>query len=433
MNPAVFWFRRDLRLDDNHGLFRALQEHDEVIPLFIFDENILEKLTDKTDKRVQFIHRALTELDKKLKLNGKSGLLVLYGDVEKCWREVIQKYSPSDVYTNNDYEPQAIKRDIEVERVLAEKGIGFHSYKDQVIFEESEVLKDDGDPYTVFTPYSKKWLFLFNEDMTDPHPSLELIDKLTSRDLPEILSLEDIGFKKTDPDFPSTDLNTSALKKYDKVRDYPALDATSHQSVHLRFGTVSIRKLVKDALNINRTFLSELIWREFFMMILYHFPNSVNQEFREKYRDIKWRYDEEDFKKWCFGKTGYPIVDAGMRELNETGYMHNRVRMITASFLVKHLLIDWRWGERYFAKKLLDFELSANVGNWQWAAGTGCDAAPYFRIFNPYTQTDKFDKDKEYIKRWVPEYGTPSYPQPMVDHKEARERALSVYKSGIRV
>ena len=433
MDPAVFWFRRDLRLEDNHGLYKALQKHSEVIPLFIFDEGILVKLSDKSDKRVQFIHQTLTELNKELKNNGKSGLLVLHGEVHECWKEVIKKYSPSHVYTNNDYEPQAIKRDMEVERLLAENGIGFHSFKDQVIFEESEVMKDDGEPYTVFTPYSKKWRSRFKEYMYQPYPSLELIKNFTEQTLPHSPALKEIGFEEVKAVYPSRDLDRSKLKKYDKVRDFPALDATSHQSVHLRFGTVSIRKLVKDAMNINQTFLSELIWREFFMMILYHFPNSVNQEFREKYRDIKWRYDVEDFKRWCFGKTGYPIVDAGMRELNETGYMHNRVRMITASFLVKHLLIDWRWGERYFAKKLLDFELSANVGNWQWAAGTGCDAAPYFRIFNPYTQAEKFDKDKEYIKKWVPEFGTSSYPKPMVDHAESRERALSVYKAGILV
>ena len=431
MNKAFFWFRRDLRLDDNHGLLQALKQNSDVVPVFIFDDNILSKLTDKADKRVHFIHRTLSDLDSEIKLNGGSGLLVLHGRVLDCWAKLLNEHKGSMVYCNHDYEPEAIARDMKVDELCNEYWTDFKSFKDQVIFEEEEILKSDGSPYTVFTPYSKVWKAKLTESMLHEHPSQNWLKNLTKMKLPSIPSLNELGFTESDLITPSTEINRLLLKDYDKIRDIPALDATSHQSIHLRFGTISVRKLVKDAKNINETFLSELIWREFFMMILYHFPNSVKNEFRKKYSAIKWRYHEEDFKKWCFGQTGYPIVDAGMRELNATGFMHNRVRMITASFLVKHLLIDWRWGERYFAKKLLDYDLSANVGNWQWAAGTGCDAAPYFRIFNPYTQTEKFDKNRDYIKKWVPEYQSSEYPKAMVDHKEARERALKVYKQGI--
>lgn len=432
MSKAIFWFRRDLRLVDNHGLLQALKQNNDVIPVFIFDQLILEKLSDKKDRRVDFIHRVLVDLDTQIKAAGGTGLLVLHGKVIDCWRSLLNKFKPSAVYCNHDYEPEAIKRDLKVDSLCSESCTEFYSFKDQVIFEEDEIQKSDGSPYTVFTPFSKVWKARFNEKPLDEYPSENWLKNLTKSRLSKLPTLNDIGFSSTDLVVPTTSLNNDNLKKYDKLRDIPVLDATSHQSIHLRFGTISTRKLVKKATKINSTFLSELIWREFFMMILYHFPKSVNKEFREKYSEVKWRHHEEDFKNWCIGKTGYPIVDAGMRELNATGFMHNRVRMVTASFLVKHLLIDWRWGERYFAKKLLDFDLSANVGNWQWAAGTGCDAAPYFRIFNPYTQTEKFDKNHEYIKKWVPEYQSPDYPKPIIDHKEARERALRVYKEGIK-
>ena len=431
MDRAFFWFRRDLRLHDNHGLLQALKRHKEVIPVFIFDEAILGKLTDKQDRRVDFIHQTLTKMDKEIKALGGSGLLVLHGQVEECWQQLLTKFKPEKVYCNHDYEPSAIDRDLKVDRICNELKVDFQSFKDQVIFEEEEILKADGSPYTVYTPYSKAWKSKFKDAMLDTYPSEKWLKNLTRQTLNKIPALEEIGFKKSDLNIPSTDLNISQLNEYEKLRDIPSLDATSRQSVHLRFGTVSVRELIKKTKNVNSTYINELIWREFFMVILYHFPKSVNNEFRDKYSGIQWRHDVDDFKKWCFGKTGYPIVDAGMRELNATGFMHNRVRMITASFLVKHLLIDWRWGERYFAKKLLDYDLSANVGNWQWAAGTGCDAAPYFRIFNPYTQTDKFDKNREYIRKWVPEFESPEYPKPMVDHKDARERALKVYKQGI--
>ena len=431
MKPAIFWFRRDLRLHDNHGLYKALKENAELIPVFIFDKTILDLLTDKKDKRVSFIHQSLQKLDAEIRSLGASGLHVLHGTVEDCWHSILNDYKPSAVYANHDYEPQAIKRDLAVEHLCGENGVDFKTFKDQVVFEESEIVKADGDPYTVYTPYSKAWKAKLTDEDLSEFPSLEWTKNFSKRSKNILPSLAEIGFHESEIVESGNQINENHLKSYDKKRDFPALDATSHQSVHLRFGTVSVRQLTKKFMKINSTLLNELIWREFFMMILYHFPHSVNKEFKSKYSAVQWRYDEEDFKKWCFGQTGYPIVDAGMRELNATGFMHNRVRMITASFLVKHLLIDWRWGERYFAKKLLDFDLSANVGNWQWAAGTGCDAAPYFRIFNPYTQTDKFDKDREYIRKWVPEFESPEYPKPMVDHKEARERALKVYKEGL--
>jgi deoxyribodipyrimidine photo-lyase len=432
MSTAIFWFRRDLRLEDNHGLFQALSHHQEIIPLFIFDEAILSKLKCKKDLRLSFIYQNLKVIDEKIKLAGGSGLVVLHGDTKQCWQEVLNNYTPSSIYCNHDYEPYATKRDLEIEWLASDRKVSFESFKDQVIFEENEVMKADGTPYTVFTPYSKVWKSHLSPENLNSYPSENFLENFTKRPLPPFPLLDTMGFEQVVFPFPSTNTNKAAIARYDQVRDIPALDATSHQSVHLRFGTISIRKLVNEALKLNETFLNELIWREFFMMILYHFPESANAEFKSKYSGIKWRYDEEDFKKWCFGQTGYPIVDAGMRELNKTGFMHNRVRMITASFLVKHLLIDWRWGERYFASKLLDYDLSANVGNWQWAAGTGCDAAPYFRIFNPYTQTENFDKDMAYVKKWVPEYDSSSYPQAMVEHKFARERALRVYKEGLK-
>lgn len=427
MKKAAFWFRRDLRFEDNHGLYRALSENDEVLPVFIFDPEILEKLTDKQDRRIHFIHQRLNELDAKLREMGLGGILIVHGDVVKYWQKIINMYEISSIYCNNDYEPAAVKRDWLVDENASKMGAEFRSFKDQVIFEENEVSKDNGDPYTVYTPYKKRWLSQFSADMANPYPSQDLLSKMWKGRIPEPYTIERIGFEASDLQAPEKDIDFSSLLNYEKHRDFPALDSTSRLSVHLRFGTVSVRKLVSQALKVNDTWLSELIWREFFMMILFHFPDSTKKEFKGKYSSVKWRYDEEDFKKWCFGQTGYPLVDAGMRELNATGFMHNRVRMVTASFLVKHLLIDWRWGEKYFAKKLLDFDLSANVGNWQWAAGCGCDAAPYFRVFNPHTQLEKFDKSLEYVKKWVPEYGTADYPEEMVNHKQARQRALDEY------
>ncbi len=430
MKINLFWFRRDLRLEDNAGLYHALRSGSPVLLIFIFDTEILNRLEDKRDARVEFIHNALKDLHRQLVSHGSS-LLILHGSPVDVFKKLIAKYEISEVFTNHDYEPYSIKRDEEVKNLLESSGIKFNPYKDQVIFEKNEVVKPNGKPYTVFTPYSKVWLARLEEDPVKTYPTEKYFNnfyKTPPFDLPE---LTDIGFNASGIQFPPPEIKKDVIKKYEAQRDYPAIEGTTRLSVHLRFGTVSIRKLVKEAQRLNETWLKELVWREFFMMILYHFPHSAESSFKPEYDMIKWRNDESEFDAWCRGETGYPIVDAGMRQLNATGFMHNRVRMITASFLVKHLLIDWRWGERYFADKLLDYEMSSNVGNWQWAAGTGCDAAPYFRVFNPYIQTEKFDPELKYIKKWVSEYNTPQYPVPIVEHKEARDRALNAYKEAL--
>ena len=428
---SLFWFRRDLRIVDNAGLYYALKEQEAVLPFFIFDTEILDKLENKEDRRVAFLHDTITQLDEDIKKEN-SGLLVLNTTPLEAFKQLLNEYNVQAVYTNHDYEPDAIKRDKEIGGFLKKHEIPFHTYKDQVIFEKDEVLKADKTPYTVYTPYSKIWKQSLTPFFYKPYPTAEYFKNLCKQHFGKIPSLEALGFKIADSLAPERIIHTKIIETYDKTRDYPGVEGTTRLSLHLRFGTVSIRKLVSIALEKNATWLGELIWREFFMAILYHFPHVVNHAFKAKYDDVKWRDAEADFEKWCTGMTGYPIVDAGMRQLNETGFMHNRVRMITASFLTKHLLIDWRWGESYFAEKLLDYELSSNNGNWQWVAGTGCDSAPYFRIFNPEEQTKKFDKDLEYIKTWVPEYGTDDYPKPMVDHKEARERALKAYKEAVQ-
>ncbi|KQK24746.1 deoxyribodipyrimidine photolyase [Chryseobacterium aquaticum] len=421
----VFWFRRDLRLEDNVGLYHALKSEFNVLPIFIFDEEILDQLADKSDRRVDYIHQALSKMNDELK-EQNSCLKTFYGKPLEIFKQLIESFDIDTVFCNRDYEPQAIKRDAETADFLNKNQIKFSDYKDQVIFEKNEVVKSDNSPYTVFTPYSKKWKEILNTQKIEKFNSnfknfLPLKSEI-------ILSLKEIGFKKTDLEFKAPTLESKIIDSYDKFRDFPALNHTTHLGIALRFGTISVRKCVEFALKHNAIWLNELIWREFFMQILFHFPHVVKTCFKTKYENIKWRNDEKEFKRWCEGKTGYPIVDAGMRQLNETGFMHNRVRMITASFLTKHLLIDWRWGEAYFAEKLLDYELSSNNGNWQWAAGCGCDAAPYFRVFSPEAQTDKFDKDLKYIKEWLPE----NYDEkPIVEHKLARERALKVYKQGL--
>ncbi len=425
-STTLFWFRRDLRLQDNAGLYHVLKENNEVVPIFIFDTNILDKLEDKADRRVEFIHHSLTVLQEQLEDLGSS-LLVFHGDPVAIFKTL----TPKAVYTNHDYEPYARKRDEEIKSILAKKGIDFKTFKDQVIFEKDEVTKDDGKPYTVFTPYSRKWKSLLTPAHLKSYPTenhFESFKKIKAVSLPQ---LDDIGFEATGLLFPERVIKQSIVEKYDQQRNFPAIEGTTKLSVHLRFGTVSIRKLAQLAQKKNQVWLNELIWRDFYHMILWHFPQVEKHAFKPVYDHIQWRHDEKDFKVWCEGKTGYPIVDAGMRELNTTGFMHNRVRMIVASFLTKHLLINWRWGEAYFAKKLLDFDLAANNGGWQWAAGSGCDAAPYFRVFNPALQTEKFDPDLKYIKKWVPELGTKIYPKPIVDHKFARDRVLKVYKEAL--
>lgn len=427
----LFWFRRDLRLKDNHGLFQALRSGSPTLCLFIFDTEILGKLKNKKDKRLQFIHSQLQEINNELQKKG-SCLITEHGKPQDTWKKLIKKYKINGVYTNHDYEPYATQRDKDVQELLEGHKIAFNSYKDQCIFEKEDILKDDGKPYTVFTPYKKKWLKNFKKKNLETYESEKHLGNLLPLKPQKIISLKDLGFEEVSFEEPKRVFKKDLLIKYDKNRNFPYLDATSHLGVHLRFGTVSVRKSMEVAFNTNETWLSELIWREFFMQILWHFPHVVKGAFRPQYDKIKWLNNKKHFNAWCEGKTGYPMVDAGMRELNETGYMHNRVRMVTASFLTKHLLIDWRWGEAYFAEKLLDFELSANNGNWQWAAGTGCDAAPYFRVFNPEEQIKKFDSDLKYVKKWVPEFGTDKYPEPLVEHKMARLRALRAYKEALK-
>ena len=423
----IFWFRRDLRLHDNAGLYHALRDKNPVLPVFIFDRNILDQLEDKADSRVAFIHAALMKLQEQLVKIGST--LKVYNDrAESAWTKILSEYNVAKVFTNHDYEPYAIERDAKVEMLLKQNGATLSSFKDQVIFEKDEVIKDDSDPYTIFTPYSKRWKSLLNESFLKSYPTVKYQENFLKLPVQPIPSLASMGFEEFGKPFPPIKWKEDKIINYSTHRDFPALDGTTKMGVHLRFGTISIRELARKAKSLNETYLNELIWRDFYHMILWHFPRVGNgKAFKPAYEFILWRNNEGEFERWCKGETGYPIVDAGMRELNETGYMHNRVRMIVASFLSKHLLIDWRWGEAYFAKKLLDFDLAANNGGWQWAAGCGCDAAPYFRIFNPYLQTQKFDPELKYIRRWIPELEEFSYPKPIVEHDFARERCLEVY------
>lgn len=428
MKINVLWLRRDLRLTDNRALIGVMKQPFPVIPLFIFDTSITDEL-DRDDPRISFIYETLAGINKELKRSGSS-LYVVKGEPLQIWKKLSGEFDLNAVYINKDYEPYATDRDNKIEQFLNKNDIKLCRFRDQVIFEENEILKADNKPYTIFTPYKKIWLkkleetnFLrINTEKTGPVK----FHKFNHR----FPSLEELGFIQSA--IKVKPFNLSVISEYHKYRDYPAADRTSYLSPHLRFGTVSIRDVARNTLAENEVFLSELIWREFFMQILYHFPHIVTENFKPVYNDIQWRNDEKEFRKWCNGETGYPIVDAGMRQLNDTGYMHNRVRMIAAGFLCKHLLTDWRWGEAYFAQKLLDFELSSNNGNWQWAAGTGCDAAPYFRVFNPESQQKKFDPENEYVRRWVTDLEKPGYPKIMVDHQFARDRAISAYRNGLR-
>lgn len=430
---SIFWFRRDLRLDDNRGFFEALTSDYPVVPLFIFDEDILNKLPHD-DHRVSFIFDTLVEIQKQLVKHGSS-IDIRYGKPIEVWKDVCADYNITSVYTNHDYEPYAKKRDAEIYKFLAQQNIEFHTFKDHVIFEKGEITKNDGKPYVVYTPYKNKWREKFNKDSDAlEYTTEDYFNNLYQNINASQLTLSDIGFQKSSIKIPEYNVTDNLIADYPTTRDYPAQNGTSHIGPYLRFGLVSIRKIIKKAYTEKgTTFMNELIWREFFMQILWHFPHTQHQAFREKYDLVPWRDAPHDLQKWKDGQTGYPIVDAGMRELNQTGYMHNRVRMVAASFLCKHLLIDWREGERYFAEKLFDYDLSSNVGNWQWAAGSGVDAAPYFRIFNPETQFTKFDKKGEYVKKWVPEFFGIGYVEPMVEHRFARERALETYKSAINI
>ena len=427
---SIFWFRRDLRINDNTGLFYALNSGLPVLPLFIFDTEILSKLECKSDKRVDLIRQILLNLQKELEIHNTT-LLVKFGNPKDVFSELLSEFDIKTVYANRDYEPEALTRDRKISEFLLYNNVEFKTFKDQVIFEWNEILKSDGTPYTVFTPYSKIWKQNLNEQFVrefSTETSLQNLLKISHRAIPE---LEQIGFVTTGIIYKEPEINEPLILNYENTRNTPSIQGTSELSIHLRYGTISTRKLVKLALKLNEIWLNELIWREFFMSILVHFPYVENGAFKKKYNEISWRNNEKEFELWCQGKTGFPIVDAGMRQLNETGLMHNRVRMITASFLTKHLLIDWRWGEAYFAQKLLDFDLSANNGNWQWAAGCGCDAAPYFRIFNPIEQTKRYDPDHKYIYCWVKEINSFDYPQPIVDLNFARIRALDTYKSAL--
>ncbi len=428
---SIFWFRRDLRLDDNVGFLEALKGDYPVLPLFIFDKDILDKLPEN-DARVTFIFETLQAMRKELQDDYDSSLAMFHDTPEKVFKSLVKDYQVQEVFTNRDYEPYAKERDTSIKELLSKNDISFKTYKDQVIFERDEVVKKDGDPYLVYTPYKNTWKENFKDHTLKIHYTSQHLDNTVKNTRLPNVSLSEIGFNKSSISFPEYDTSPTLIENYNDTRNFPAMDGTSNLSPHLRFGTVGIRKIYKKAIDAkDETFWNELIWREFFMQILYHFPETVNNAFKKKYDRIEWRNNEDEFEKWKTGTTGYPLVDAGMRQLNETGLMHNRVRMVVGSFLCKHLLIDWRWGEAYFAEKLLDYEMSSNVGNWQWVAGSGVDAAPYFRIFNPTTQIDKFDKNKTYINHWVKEYNTDKYPEKMVDHKEARERCLNAYKSAL--
>jgi deoxyribodipyrimidine photo-lyase len=429
---SIFWFRRDLRLHDNAGLYHALESGNPVLPIFIFDKNILDKLENKKDRRVEFIHNIIFEIQSELVKLG-SNLLVKYGSPEEIFPVLLNEYDVSSIYSNHDYEAYAHDRDNSVREYAMSEGVDFQTFKDQVIFEKTEILSGGGTPYTVFTPYSRKWKEKLSDFYLKSYPNENYSDNYLKTNKTPIPSLAEMGFEKTENHFPSKQIRESIVKNYAEKRNFPAIEGTSRLSVHLRFGTVSIRELARKAEDLSETWLNELIWRDFYFSILHNFPHvGQGHPFRREYEKIEWRNNEQEFQRWCEGKTGYPIVDAGMRELNTTGFMHNRVRMITASFMIKHLLIDWRWGEAYFAKKLIDFDLSANNGGWQWAAGSGCDAAPYFRVFNPRLQTEKFDKNLDYIKKWIPELNSSDYPQPIVDHDFARKRVLEVYQKALK-
>ncbi len=431
MRPSIsiLWFRRDLRLDDNAALHHALQSDHLVLPIFIFDTAILDALP-RNDARVEFLHQTLANINQQLKAKGTM-LVVKHGKPIEVWKQLLEEYDVKALYANRDYEPYARERDKAVFEMLEAKGIPFKSYKDHVIFEKNEVVKDNGEPYVVYTPYSKLWLAKLTDKDLESYPSGLASSNYYQTAWQEPISLAQLGFKPSGLAFPGTTVTDGLLAKYQDKRNFPAEPGTSQLGLHFRFGTVSIREKARQAKANSATYLNELIWREFYQTILWHYPRVVKEAFRKEYDRIEWRNNEQEFERWCQGQTGYPLVDAGLRELNATGYMHNRVRMVVASFLTKHLLIDWRWGEAYFAEKLLDFDLASNNGGWQWAAGTGVDAAPYFRVFNPTLQQEKFDPNGKYVRKWVPEVNSPSYPKPMVEHALARDRALTTYKKAL--
>lgn len=422
----IFWFRRDLRLYDNSGLSAATSDKLKVLPIFIFDTSITNKLPEN-DRRINFIYDNLVEMDSELKKKYNSSLNIFKGKPIEIFKELTGNYKINSVYTNNDYEPYAFSRDSSIKKLLESKKIQFKSYKDHVVFEKNEVVKDDGNPYVVFTPYMRKWKTNLNEDLTNLEEK-KVLNNFYTKTISGLLDLNNYGFIENDKKIESFKLNSEIVTKYAETRNFPSINSTSKLGPYLRFGTVSVRKIVTGLLKFkDQTFLNEIIWREFFMQILFHFPHTSTKSFKPKYDKIVWLDDPKSFDAWKNGETGFPLVDAGMKELNKTGFMHNRVRMITASFLCKHLLIDWRLGEKYFALKLNDYEMASNVGNWQWASGSGVDAAPYFRIFNPHTQIVKFDKNRDYINKWL-NTDSNDYPNEIIDHKIARKRCLETYK-----
>jgi deoxyribodipyrimidine photo-lyase len=427
---SIFWFRRDLRFEDNAGLFHALHAGWPVVPLFIFDSVVLTTLESRNDQRVAFIHKAVSQLQIIAERVG-STMDVRYGTPEEVFRQLVVEYNIQGVYTNNEYEPYTRKRDASIHSLLQQYGIPLYTFKDQVVFEKDEVVKPDKSPYFIFTPYAKKWRSQLTPLQYSPFGSEALLTQLFKQSVKPLPTLGSMGFNELLDIYTKPSVDLAIINQYHFTRDIPSLNGTSRMGVHLRFGTIGIRQLIRQTVDLNETFVTELIWREFFMQQLWHMPHAVSLACKPVYDNIQWRNNEEEFQRWCVGKTGYPFVDAGMRELNATGFMHNRVRMIVSSFLVKDLLIDWRWGEAYFASKLMDYELASNVGNWQWIAGCGCDAAPYFRIFNPIAQAKRFDPNEKYIEKWVPEYRSSSYPKPIIDHKEAAIRCLQVYKKAL--
>jgi deoxyribodipyrimidine photo-lyase len=428
---SIFWFRRDLRLEDNAGLWKALKSGHPVVPIFIFDTNILNQLEDKRDPRVSFLHQRLHTLNEQLKTYNAC-LKVFYGAPLEVFSHLTSEYSIQALFYNRDYEPYAFTRDKVIFELLKAKDINVVGAKDHVIFEKDEIVKADGTPYLVFSPYGRAWRKKLSTYHYESYASEKYCIHFSNEQGSHIPSLSEMGFKSTTIDLPSAEIKLETISTYDKTRNFPGIeDGTTRLGMHLRFGSVSVRHLLQKAISVNDTFINELIWRDFFQMALHYFPESREKAIKPKYDRIPWETNMNHFEAWCLGQTGYPMVDAGMRELNVTGYMHNRVRMIVASFLTKHLLIDWRLGERYFAAKLLDFDLASNIGGWQWASGSGLDAAPYFRIFNPSSQLEKFDKDLNYVKKWIPEYGTEKYPNPIVDHKWARERCLERFKTAL--
>ena len=426
---SIFWFRRDLRLHDNHALFQALSTSEKVIPIFIFDVNILDKLSEE-DRRVCLLYDRLEALNKDLSLINKK-IQILYGKPVDVFTDLLKTHDIDAVYINTDYEPYATDRDEKISKIAQKNNTSFESLKDQVIFEKDEILSDTGNPYVVYSPYMRKWVSKFRISLTAKYDSESLLDNLsTISDVDELTSLEQMGFKHVNYNLKEPDLSVESLKNYEDSRNFPYQEGTINLSVHLRFGFLSVRELAKVAYQYSETLLKELIWRSFFCQILWRHPHVVNSCFKTKFENLDWSQDHHLFLKWKRGVTGYPIVDAGMRELFETGYMHNRVRMVTASFLVKNLGIDWRLGEAYFASMLMDYDLASNNGNWQWVAGTGCDSAPYFRVFNPVSQQEKFDGNFEYCRKWLPEMDENGkyVVEKVVDVKRSRLEAIARYK-----